>query len=448
MAQIVAASDLAFSDGMEKFLLEDIQHSLKMRLFKAARVGWEDSTVQAALRALSSGVDGLEGLAHAVARVDSIYFTIMRGDTLRPRGVERFNVALANFRQARAALLPTKNEQLQELITWIDRDFAERMNCIAVRMGQGVLPAPASAARRVAPKRRMSKPRAAQQVSDDLRRERSKLLYAGFVDSLSDASTAERNSLWRFNDYLSHDDPVWARLTELMDTSGHLPVERDAAGTSLADLVQGVVGEALALRHRAVTEIMHAQFKRAQRLVSQLGSGWEVKVVDSAVWAGTTKSAQLRQLYDGAVMVVNREERITAPVFILSVKSGKSVEAAIQSTSETLREFGQPLTFGAPGPGQGPTFELNNLQSVLATRGVRKTRGDAEELSTYRLLVAPRPPSQSRTAEDLGAHVGVWFMPAILSKREMNDGARALSLGLKRAFEAAKESQAWYSVPR
>jgi hypothetical protein len=30
--------------------------------------------------------------------------------------------------------------------------------------------------------------------------------------------------------------------------------------------------------------------------------------------------------------------------------------------------------------------------------------------------------------------VGVWFMPAILSKREMNDGAMALTRGMKRAM--------------
>ncbi len=71
---------------------------------------------------------------------------------------------------------------------------------------------------------------------------------------------------------------------------------------------------------------------------------------------------------------------------------------------------------------------------------MKKAAGDTEGPSTYRLLVAPRPPSKTRTTEDLGEHVGVWFMPAILSKREMNDGAMGLTQGLKRGMTAAKRA--------
>jgi len=252
--------------------------------------------------------------------------------------------------------------------------------------------------------------------------------------------------LWRINDYFAHDDPLWERLVDVMDEYGHLSEEQ------LSSRVQGVLGEAFALRHKEVVAIVDAEFKRAQRLAEKLGQGWEVKVVEGHVFAGSPKpkAKSLGELYDGSVWVVNPNkigktgQPVAAPVWVLSVKSGKSVEAALQNTEETLREFGQTMTFPAPkGEASSKAFEIMPLQQLLSEEGIEKVAGSSEELSTHRLLVAPIPPSEGKAARDLGTHVGVQFWPSILSKDEMNKASRGLSRQMKEAVQNAKKAGAW-----
>ncbi len=220
MTELVQSSRLAFSGGMKKFLQEDVQHSLQMRLFKTARTGW-DPTVQSMLKAMGSGAHELVAFRRAVGRVDEIYFTIMRKDPLSKRGVARLEAAMETYKDARKELMKVKNDDLKILVTWNDRDFAERVRCIDVRMRR---PPSKKLATGLAGPPPLSKPavmlaQKQKKAAADLREHRAKLLYFGYVDSMSVVSKAQRNSMWRFNDYLPHDDPVWVRLVDLMNHS-------------------------------------------------------------------------------------------------------------------------------------------------------------------------------------------------------------------------------------
>jgi len=421
--------------------MEDVQHTLRMRLFNAARTDIEEPLVKGALKALGTTAPEVTHIERAVARVNELYFPLMRRERVSARALEKFEQAMEEFRALKTQILKSDKKELQDLVAWTDRELAEQAHCLDVHAGKVKPP------QRIVPKPAKALTAAERKALEESRSARAAVLYDAYIESLSAAKGIERGPLWRINDYFAHDDPLWERLVDVMDRRGHLP-ERE-----LQNAVQGVLGEAFALRHKVVVEIIQEQFNRAKRIVAELGgkeAGWEVKVVDSYVLAGAAKSKSLGELYDGSIWIVNLKQigpngqPLASPVFVLSVKSGKSVEAALQNTAESFREFGQTLVFpGARGAAGTKPFEIKNLQQLLAEKGITKVAGSSEGLSTRRLLVAPIPPSEGRAAKDLGKHVTVEFMPSTLSKSEMNNCSRGLTRELKRSVKRARTARAW-----
>jgi hypothetical protein len=143
----------------------------------------------------------------------------------------------------------------------------------------------------------------------------------------------------------------------------------------------------------------------------------------------------LGQLYDSSIWIVKKGKTLeAAPVWVLEVKSGKIAEAPEQIRKDFARELGStrgatvrlPMQDGSDGE-----FAIKNLRGLLEKQVDLEAAGLGDG-STQRLLVMPRAPTDAALLRKLPRGVAVDFIPALMSKGELNDVSRALAKSLKK----------------
>jgi hypothetical protein len=301
--------------------------------------------------------------------------------------------------------------ELEDFLAWVDRDVEERV-------------AIARAASR-------------REAAGDLReivKAGKKLdggkVYAQLLAGLKGADAETREALLQVARYCKRDDPVWERIAEKLAKVGP-----KAPAEDLEAALQGILGEALALRNPWVVERLATAVDRAQELVRGLGKEWKVVVAELPTRA-STRSGGMGEIYDASVWIVRETPdgvREAAPVWVLQVKSGKVGEAAEQVSNDVMREFGPKVRIPVAGPSPGEQeYAIRNLREVLEPKGkVAAGSPTFGEASTQRVLVAPRPPSERSVVGKLKPGVSIEYVEAVMGKRKLNRCSRALAKALR-----------------
>ncbi|HEV7918772.1 MAG TPA: hypothetical protein VGO97_04270, partial [Solirubrobacterales bacterium] len=204
--------------------------------------------------------------------------------------------------------------------------------------------------------------------------------------------------------------------------------------------IQGVIGEALALRNAWVVDSIVKATQRANRIASKLGKEWEVVLTQAPVFA-TTKTGGMGEIYDASLWVVKKGtagELEAAPVFVLQVKSGGAQEAAEQIGKDFSREPVGEVRLPAldpaakPGTAATKTYKIKNLQDLLRSKGLKEAKGEVGGLTTQRMLVSPRAPSTGTLVKHLPKGTTIEYVGGLMTKREVQGISEAMRDGLKK----------------
>ena len=125
-----------------------------------------------------------------------------------------------------------------------------------------------------------------------------------------------------------------------------------------------------------------------------------------------------------------------APVFVLQVKSGSVREAVAQTSTDFTRELGDIVRLPAAAKGAAERtatrdFRIRNLKELPIERGALK-KGNLNELTTQRILVAPRPPSESSLRAKLPPGTAIEYVDAVMGKSELTDCSKRFAKALKK----------------
>ncbi|WP_189710716.1 hypothetical protein, partial [Streptomyces anandii] len=321
-------------------------------------------------------------------------------------------------------------------INWFDREVDE-LTAVAQRTRKqaqkskwhGTQSQPALAKK---PKAAQAKAHAPVTTAEDGLR-----IYETFLDAAIESPPEMSALMERISCFLPQNDPVWRRIAEKaasMKMAGSLK-PKDIEDFAIH--LQGVLGEAMALRHPWVNHLMAEAGDRAQKLVTKLGRGWRIVVVESEVYATKTRGSGLAQLYDTSLWLVRDGKREAAPLWIMEVKSGNLSTAPEQMRKGFFREIGGSAQLPVAG-GEVEPFAVSNLRSLLERNGVDPTASGLDDLSTQRLLVAPRPPTDRALSRGLPKGVAVDYVESVMTQADI----RAVSTYLARAIKKAKPAAA------
>ena len=308
-------------------------------------------------------------------------------------------------------------EEFDELLRWIDRDLQERLAIARLRGDRTTASSGVASTRRAAV---AADPAAA---------------YNAFMRAARSADTDTREALIRLAAYLRRDDPVWNQIGQKV-----AGFDRSAPAQNLENAIQGVLGEALALRNPWVVEALATAVDRGKQLATKLGTDWKVVVVETPVRASTrtARGAGMGELYDSSVWLVRRPKRgnvalEAAPVWVLQVKSGKVSEAAEQVASDVHRELGKHVEIptSAAGAVEMQRYEVRNLRELLNQSGVTADKAAWAKFGTQRVLVAARPPSDTSLAANLPSWVSVDFIEAMMTKGDLRRASKAIAAAIQ-----------------
>jgi hypothetical protein len=434
----------------EAWLVEDIERTFPVRLYRQARKVGAEPVLEPLFSGLRKALADHPELGELMAKFDRAF-----EDALE-RGANR-EVALASlakqrrqWKRVQKALLDKDRAATEDLVAWIERDVEERMAIAQKRSGRAA-EVPRSQATEKALKDAEKKAltdaekKAIKNAQEKLaeREEQIRKAYAAFVDAMADSNPENFPAFAKLAAYLKHDDPVWGRIAE--------KVAAFRAGKETGNLenaIQGIIGEALALRNAWVVDRIAAAAERAQAIAQKLGNEWEVVFTQLPVLA-TTKTKGMGELYDASIWLVKKgvpakgEPLLdAAPVFVLQVKSGSVKEAAEQIRKDFSRELGAAKGAGtgaAKGAGRvrlpraaaaGETatqdYTVRNLQELLKPN-VKPPKGTVGSLSTQRILVSPRPPSTGSLLKHMPAGTAIEHIESQLSKSELNPCVKAIA---------------------
>jgi hypothetical protein len=350
---------------------------------------------------------------------------VARGADKSGLAYNELRVAQRQWHSLRRVVNESKVDGAQEVVRWLDRE-ADELTAIAGQRSRGARAAKATP--EVAAVRRAASPRG--------KRTDRRQIYEAFVAATADATPRVFPSLERLACFLGPDDPVWARIAE---AAGRLDV-RDAEAMALK--IQGLLGEALAVRHPWVVHSLTGAAEQAKKLRKALGSEWRVVFVEGETYASKTAGSGLGQLYDASVWLVRPGKGAAGelagdavPIWALEVKSGRVSLAPKQIKSDFVREIGtkETPTIRLPARGgDGKRYRLHNLRKLLAAEGVDPAKAGIGDPSTRRMLVTPREPTDSSLIRGLPKGVAVDYVHALMSGQELRECSQALARRLKR----------------
>lgn len=396
-------------------LMEEIvMSSLPTRLFREGARVEADILLEPTVRALSKGVlkeqQALPGL------MKRFYRNVrLAGRQTRPSPIllDEIRAARAEWATIKAELGKSRVEGAQDFISWFDRDV-EELSAIASKRGK--LSAVAPRATRGA----------TTAVERKISRTEARRVYDAFVTAAAASSPRTAPALLRLGFFLGHNDPVWLRVADAVATLGTKDVD------VLASRLQGIIGEALALRHPWVSRGLAEAADHAKRVSKALGPDWKIVFVEAETYATKTRGAGLGQLYDSSVWIAKKDGSVAAPIWALEVKSGAVVEAPEQIAKDFGREIGGSVRLPT-GKGQSKEHAISNLRALLEKEGVDLQTAGLGDASTRRILVAPRAPTDKSLAKHLPRGVAIDYVPGLMSKSEMNQSAKALAKALQAA---------------
>ena len=432
-------------------LAEDVGRTIAYRFFnEGSKIGVEP-VIRRAFDALPKALADHPELARLMTRFEKSYLKSFQTGAGRTVALDAMRQDIAAWNKLKADMLKKDRALNEDLVNWLERDFAER-GTIAERRAKAtetpkkIAPEPAPPSgkpvQKVPTKPQTPTQEAARKAAQALA-EQKRLAYESFVVAISRANPEERVALFRICEYFDHDDPLWDAVASTFKKYSK------SSDIELANAIQGVIGEALAMRNVWVLEAMSEAVQRAERIAAALGKDWEVVFYHEASSASATAGGLKQQLYDSSIWIVKKGDAAAgdvleaAPIFVLEVKSGSTKKAVEQVEKGFAREFEEfvhlPIKGALDDAGKVPTqtFKIKNLRELLDSQGIAaKELGD---LSTHRLLVAPRPSSERRFKQSLPKGVALEFTESLLSKREANVSALAFAKALKKTMKQVKK---------
>ncbi|MFJ5774545.1 hypothetical protein [Streptomyces sp. NPDC093094] len=424
---------------LDPVLVEEIiLTALPVRLFRKGGRAEADFLLETGVRALAGQLAKEEGqLGEVMADFYRRFRLVVRHPGKKaPFLLDELQAAGARWRELRPRLRSGRAEGVEEFITWFDREVDE-LTAVARRTrrqaqrsrGHSAQHQPAQARKPKATRAKADVPATTEE--DGLR------IYETFLDAASESSPEMFALMERISCFLPHNDPVWRRIAEKAASMKKAGSLRPKDIEDFAIHLQGVLGEALALRHPWVGHLMSEAGVRAQKLVTKLGKGWRVVVVESEVYATKTRGSGLGQLYDASLWIVRDGKREAAPLWIMEVKSGSLSTAPEQVRKSFFREIGGSARLPVAG-GEAQQFAVSNLRSLLERNGVDPAASGLDDLSTQRLLVAPRPPTDRALSRGLPKGVAIDYVQSVMPQAEI----RAVSTYLARAIKKAESAAA------
>jgi hypothetical protein len=404
-------------------LADDIGRTFPIRLFRQGRREGAEPVLEAALAGVRRALAKDPALTTLMHQFDAAFERAIR-PSKHGLGLKKLEEEHARWRHTKDWLQKTDRQGTEELVAWLDRDITERMT-IARRYS-----------RRGAAKKAKT-PRTKTERSAKERAEQAREAYDAFVESWW--SQPDERAFARLAAYFKEDDPLWDRIAE--------KVAAHRAGKDSGDVVhaiQGVIGEALALRNAWVVDSIVTAAKRAKKIASKiakaerakgiaskLGSDWDVVLTQMPVTA-STRGGGVGEIYDAAVWIVKKTPpREAAPVFVLQVKSGTTRTAAKQIATDFRRELGDTVggSVWLPAAKDGAKSEprayaIYNLRELLSRQDITDL---ADDVSTHRMLVSPRAPSTSSIIRELPEGTSVEVVDALMTKSEL----KAISGGIR-----------------
>jgi hypothetical protein len=427
------------------WLTEDIGRTFPMRLFREGRRLGVEPVLEAVYSGMKTALTKYPELSDTMLRCEKAFALATDPNAVHAVAMTVLEQEMGNWRKIKTLLLEKDRAATEDLVVWLDRDIEEQID-IARRLGGGGEP-PVS--RAVATKSAQNGSRARTAVEKGLSQAEKVALadaekraavtlrvYEAFVGCVRNRPD-QFGSFNRLAAYFPKGDPMWERIAEKV-------ISHSATDTGhVAYAIQGVIGEALALRNAWVVDSIVKATERAHRIAAKLGKEWEVVFTQAPVFA-STKAGSLGEIYDASVWIVKKGTGTlqAAPVFVLQVKSGGSRAAAEQTARDFSRELeGTVLlpTVDAAGKAGGSIakpYAIKNLRHLLGDKGVKETAGEVGGLTTQRMLVSPRAPSTGTLLEHLPNGASIDYVGGLMTQTEVKGLSEAIRDALPKRIES------------
>ena len=410
---------------LEKHLVDDIDRTVPIRFFRQGRRVGAEPVLESVYKGLRAALKGRRKLSDLLSRFDRAYEEALVRNADRTVVLNALHKERSSWQEMKRALAKQEPRETEDLIAWIDRDIEERMAIARKLSGRdGTLPTTAA-------KKGKGVKKAATKAGEDAAQqaERVRQVYEAFVDAMSRSDPESFVAFEKLASYFKYDDPVWGRIADKVAAHG--------SGKKAVDAIQGVIGEALAMRHAWVVDSIVRATERAERIATKLGPGWEVVYTQLPVLAAT-KRGGMGELYDASVWLVKKgagakgEVLEAAPLFVLQVKSGKVSTAVQQTGTDFSRELRGKVRFPAGGKDAPSEFAVRNLKELLDANGVKAAPGRLADMTTQRMLVAPRPPSERSIRIRLPPGTAIEYVEALMGKDAMNMCSERIARAIRR----------------
>jgi hypothetical protein len=422
---------LALLFKAEKWLVDDIDRTFPIRLFRQGRRSGAEPVLASVFNGLGKALADNPDLSRMMRRFDRAYDEVLARTAHREVALRKLAKERAKWQSTKKAMAKKDPSGTEELIAWIDRDIEERL-AIARRRGRPAHAVAPTKAKKPTKKLTKAEAKAAKQAeAAAIRRaeEQARRTYEAFVTAMTDSDPDTFLSFAKLAAYFKHDDPVWGRIAEKVAASG--------SANKAINAIQGVLGEALAMRNAWVVDSIVRATERADQLAGKLGADWEVVYTQLPVFAGT-RSGGMGELYDASIWLVKKSAGVegevldAAPVFVLQVKSGVVSEAAEQMRKDFTRELGDRVRLpAATGEQARRDYRINNLQALLRREGVKPSSAAVGELTTQRVLVAPRPPSDTSIHRNLPPATAIEYVEGLLERPKIKRCSEAIAKALR-----------------
>jgi hypothetical protein len=422
----------------EKWLLDDLDRAVPFRLFRQARRSGAEPALESVFRGLRKALDDHPDLAKLLRRFDRAYDEVLARAANPEVALRKLAKERARWRSMRDVMRKRDRSGTEDLVAWLERDIEERF---AIARSRGRRPQP-TARKPGEPHKKPTKAelkaaKRAEAAAIKRAGEEARRTYEAFVTAMAESDPDSFYSFAKLAAYFKPDDPVWGRIAD--------KVARAGSPRKAVNAIQGVLGEALAMRHAWVVDSIVRATKRAERLAERLGPDWEVVYTELPVVAGT-KSGGMGELYDASIWVVRKskgkpdEVLEAAPVFVLQVKSGTVSEATDQMRKDFTRELSSSIVRLPLASGVKPTpatrdYRIQNLHGLMRREGVAPARGRVGELTTQRVLVAPRPPSD-RSIHRLPPGTAIEYVEGLMQQRRIKRCSDGVAKALRRGRAA------------
>jgi hypothetical protein len=406
----------------EKWLVEDLERAFPVRFFRESRQVGAEPALEGVLTGLRKAFADHPKLPEVMADFEVAYRASLGAAGKQEVALNKLTKARAEWREIRDALLKEDRAASEDLVAWMERDIEERMAIARKRSGRG-------ASSKASPTAKGAKPLQLVKATEAelaKRIEQTARTYEAFVTSMADANPEFFPAFAKLGAYLREDDPAWGRIAAKLAEHGPRTSAED-----LSKAIHGIIGEALAMKNAWVVDRVVTASERATQLAAKLGGEWDAVITELPVLA-STKSGGMGELYDASIWVVNRKTGEAAPVFVLQVKAGKVSEAADQIGRDFARELGDKVRLPAPTKGDPPSYDILNLRELLERERVKPGKGTLGDLSTQRVLVAPRPPSDASLRRALPRATAIEYVESVLSKQESLSCSHAIAKAWRR----------------